>query len=196
MAGTPEIPHLNVIRGRTGRDYDVPGPTSGSLGGARTFDALSGYESAATPQSTVLAGATCARPAAGRNEPGMHCSMARFVVDAEPCAMARELARGTSWGDFEEALTTSDDVDPGGYFLATAYTQEPSQRAFLIRQRCDNNNVEQGSAEGGKEITQRALDYCRAQLRADGQPGLDAGVDAALRDYIARREQALHPDEV
>ena len=196
MAGTPEISHLNFIVGQMARYYDVPWRTSGSLGGAKTFDAQSGYESASTLQSTVLGGANYVWHAAGWNEAGMHCSMAKFVVDAEQCAMAHKLGRGPDWDDFEEALATIDDVGPGGHFLGTAYTQKNFQKAFFIPQRFDNNNYEQWKVEGEKEITERALEYCRAQLRGYEQPALDAGVDEALRDYIARREKEIHPDEV
>jgi len=196
MAGTPEIAHLNFIVGQMARYYDVPWRTSGSLGGAKTFDAQAGYESAATLESTVLAGANYVWHAAGWNEAGMHCSMAKFVVDAEQCAMAHKLGRGTAWEDFEQALATVDEVGPGGHFLGTGYTQQNFQRAFFIPQRFDNNNFEQWSADGAREITQRALAHCRSQLAAYEQPRLDAGVDEALREYIARREREIHPDEV
>ena len=196
MAGTPEIAHMNFVIGQMARYYQVPWRTSGSLGGAKTFDAQAGYESAATLEATVLAGANYIWHAAGWNEAGMHVSTAKFVVDAEQCAMMHKLGRGPEWEGFYEALATIDDVGPGGHFLGTEYTQKNFERAFFIPRRFDNNNFEQWSAEGEKEITQRALEYARAQLNAYEQPALDAGVDEALRDYIARREREIHPDEV
>jgi trimethylamine--corrinoid protein Co-methyltransferase len=196
MAGTPEISHMNFLVGQMARYYGVPWRTSGSLGGAKTFDAQAGYESAATLEACVLGGASYIWHAAGWNEAGMHVSTAKFVVDAEQCAMAHKLGRGASWEGFDEALASIDDVGPGGHFLGTAYTQKNFERAFFIPRRFDNNNFEQWSAEGEKEITQRALEYARQQLNEYEQPALDAGVDEALRDYIARREQEIHPDEV
>ncbi len=196
MAGTPEIAHMNFLVGQMARYYGVPWRTSGSLGGAKTFDAQAGYESASTLTATILAGANYIWHAAGWNEAGMHCSMAKFVVDAEQCAMAHKLGRGPEWDDFEEALATIDDVGPGGHFLGTDYTQKNFQRAFFIPKRFDNDNYGQWVANGEREITARALDYARHQLNEYQQPVLDPAVDEALRDYIARREREIDPDEV
>ncbi len=196
MAGTPEIAQMNFLVGQMARYYGVPWRTSGSLGGAKTFDAQAGYESASTLTATILAGANYIWHAAGWNEAGMHCSMAKFVVDAEQCAMAHKLGRGPEWDDFEEALATIDDVGPGGHFLGTEYTQKNFQRAFFIPKRFDNDNYEQWVANGGREITARALDYARRQLSEYEQPALEPAVDEALRDYIARREREIDPNEV
>lgn len=196
MAGTPEIAHMNFLVGQMARHYDVPWRTSGSLGGAKTFDAQAGYESASTLEATVLAGANYVWHAAGWNEAGMHCSIAKFVVDAEQCAMAHKLGHGPQWEDFDEAFACVDEIGPGGHFLGTAYTQKNFERAFFIPRRFDNNNFEQWVADGEQEITERALAYAKKQLREYEQPSLDPGVDEALRDYIARREQEIDPNEV
>lgn len=196
MAGTPEIAHMNFLIGQMARYYDVPWRTSGSLGGAKTFDAQAGYESAATLEATVLAGANYIWHAAGWNEAGMHVSTAKFVVDAEQCAMVHKLGRGPEWADFDEALACIDDVGPGGHFLGTEYTQKNFERAFFIPKMFDNNNFEQWMAEGEVEITERALKHAKKQLNEYERPLLDPGVDEALRDYIARREREIDPDEV
>ena len=48
MAGTPEISLMNLMIGQMARFYGVPWRTSNTLGGAKTFDAQAGYESATT----------------------------------------------------------------------------------------------------------------------------------------------------
>ena len=55
----------------------------------------------------------------------------------------------------------------------------------------DNNSIEQWAAEGSVEITERALHRARQLLAEYQEPRLDADVDAALRDYIARREREI-----
>ena len=50
MAGTPEISLMNFMIGQMARFYDVPWRTSNTLGGAKTFDAQAGYESATNAQ--------------------------------------------------------------------------------------------------------------------------------------------------
>jgi trimethylamine--corrinoid protein Co-methyltransferase len=57
----------------------------------------------------------------------------------------------------------------------------------------DNNSIEQWSADGSKEITQRALETARTMLSEYQEPKLDEARDEALLDYIARRESEIPP---
>ena len=191
MAGTPEISLMNFMIGQMARFYGVPWRTSGALGGAKLLDAQAGYESAATLQATLFAGANYIWHSAGWNEAGMHCSMAKFVVDAEQCAMAYRMAEGIRWDDFGEGLAAIGDIGPGGHYLGHAHTLENFQRAFFMPELFDNNSIEQWQAEGSIATTERALRYARELLAGYEEPRLDDGVDEALRDFIARREREI-----
>lgn len=195
MAGTPEIGLMNFMIGQMGRHYRVPWRTSGNLGGAKTFDAQAGYESASTLMAVMLSGANYVWHAAGWNEAGMHCSTAKFIVDAEQCAMAYRLAEGVRWDDFDTALDAVRDIGPGGHYLGHPHTQANFQRAFFMPEMFDNNSVEQWIADGSVEITERALARARALLDAYEEPKLDEAVDEALRDYIARREREIPAED-
>ncbi len=124
MAGTPEISMMNFMIGQMARHYGVPWRTSNTLGGAKTFDAQAGYESATTLSAVIHAGANYLWHSAGWNEAGMHCSVAKFVVDAEQCAMAYRMAEGPKWDDFDSRLPAVPDVGPGGHYLGHPHTQE------------------------------------------------------------------------
>ena len=191
MAGTPEISLMNFMIGQMARFYGVPWRTSNTLGGAKTFDAQAGYESATTLSSVIHAGANYIWHSAGWNEAGMHCSVAKFVVDAEQCAMAYKMARGPQWHDFDQALAAVPDVGPGGHYLGHPHTQDNFQQAFFMPELFDNNSIEQWVAEGSKEITQRALEYARKMLADYEEPKLDEAKNEALLDYIARREREI-----
>ncbi|MCG8360514.1 MAG: trimethylamine methyltransferase family protein, partial [Kiloniellales bacterium] len=173
MAGTPEISLMNFMIGQMARYYGVPWRTSGPLGGAKTFDAQAGYESATTLMATCLAGANYIWHAAGWNEGGLHCSMAKFVVDAEQCAMAYRMAEGPRWDDFDEALAAVRDVGPGGHYLGHPHTQGNFQRAFFMPRLFDNNSFEQWLADGERETGERARDYARKLLSEYEEPKLD-----------------------
>jgi trimethylamine--corrinoid protein Co-methyltransferase len=191
MAGTPEISLMNFMIGQLARHYGVPWRTSNTLGGAKTFDAQAGYESASTMSAVLHAGANYVWHSAGWNEAGMHCSVAKFIVDAEQCAMGYRMAEGIRWDDFDAGLAAIRDVGPGGHYLGHAHTQENFQRAFFMPELFDNNSIEQWQAEGSIEITERALRKARHLLDEYIEPKLDEGVDEALRDYIARREREI-----
>ncbi|RMF40644.1 MAG: trimethylamine methyltransferase [Alphaproteobacteria bacterium] len=191
MAGTPEISLMNFMIGQMARHYGVPWRTSSLLGGAKTFDAQAGYESAATLSAVMHSGANYIWHSAGWNEAGMHCSVAKFVVDAEQCAMAYRMAEGPKWADFDQALAAVPDVGPGGHYLGHPHTQENFQTAFFMPELFDNNSIEQWIAEGSVEITGRALKHARKLLSDYEEPKLDEATAEALRDYIARREREI-----
>ena len=191
MAGTPEISLMNFMIGQMARYYDVPWRTSNTLGGAKTFDAQAGYESATTMMAALMSGANYIWHSAGWNEAGMHCSMAKFVVDAEQCAMGYRMAEGVRWDDFDEALQAVRDVGPGGHYLGHPHTLENFQRAFFMPEMFDNNSIEQWQTEGSVEINERALQRVKDLLNEYEEPKLDEGVNEALLDYIARREREI-----
>ena len=191
MAGTPEISLMNMMIGQMARFYRVPWRTSNTLGGAKTFDAQAGYESASTMMAVLMSGANYMWHSAGWNEAGMHCSMAKFVVDAEQCAMGYRMTQGIKWDDFDEALQAVRDVGPGGHYLGHPHTLENFQQAFFMPEMFDNNSIEQWQAEGSVEINERALQRVKDLLNEYEEPKLEAGVDEALRDFIARREREI-----
>jgi trimethylamine--corrinoid protein Co-methyltransferase len=191
MAGTPEISLMNFMIGQMARHYGVPWRSSNTLGGAKVFDAQAGYESATTMMAVLMAGANYIWHSAGWNEAGMHCSVAKFVVDAEQCAMGYRMAEGIRWDDFDEALAAVRDVGPGGHYLGHPHTLANFQRAFFMPELLDNTAYEQWVAEGSKDTTARALERARKMLAEYEEPKLDPAVDEALRDFIARREREI-----
>ena len=121
----------------------------------------------------------------------MHCSVAKFIVDAEQCAMGHRMAEGIRWDDFEEGLAAVRDVGPGGHYLGHPHTLANFQRAFFMPRMFDNNAIEQWQAEGALGTTARALSRAKALLAEYEEPVLDPAADDALRDYIARREREI-----
>ena len=191
MAGTPEISLMNFMIGQLARFYGVPWRSSGSLGGSKTFDAQAGYESVATLSATLHAGANYIWHSAGWNEAGMHCSMAKFIVDAEQCAMAYRMAEGPQWDDFQTALDAVTDIGPGGHYLGHQHTQDNFQSAFFMPEMFDNNSIEQWVAEGRVEIDERARRFAKRLLAVYEEPAIDTAVNDALLDFIARREREI-----
>ena len=191
MAGTPEISLMNFMIGQMARYYKVPWRTSNTLGGAKTFDAQAGYESATTLMAVMMSGANYIWHSAGWNEAGMHCSTAKFIVDAEQCAMAYRMAQGINWDDFDEGLDAVKDIGPGGHYLGHPHTLENFQRAFFMPELFDNNSIEQWQAEGSTEITERALKYAKSLLADYEEPGINEATNEELLEFIALRESQI-----
>ena len=191
MAGTPEISLMNFMVGQMARYYKVPWRTSNTLGGAKTFDAQAGYESATTLMAVMMSGANYIWHSAGWNEAGMHCSTAKFIVDAEQCAMAYRMAEGINWDDFDEGLKAVNDIGPGGHYLGHPHTLENFQRAFFMPELFDNNSIEQWQAEGAIEITERALKYANSLLADYEEPKIDEAINEELLNFIELRESQI-----
>ena len=90
-----------------------------------------------------MAGANYIWHSAGWNQAGMHCSTAKFIVDAEQCAMAYRMAEGINWDDFDEGISAVADIGPGGHYLGHPHTLENFQSAFFMPEMFDNNSIEQ-----------------------------------------------------
>ena len=125
----------------------------------------------------------------------MHCSVANFVTNAEVCAMGHRMAEGVRWDDFEEGLAAVRDIGPGGHYLGHPHTLANFERAFFMPELFDNTAYEQWVADGAKDITARALERARQMLKDYEAPALDPARDEELRDYIARREREIDPNE-
>lgn len=193
MAGTPEISLMNFMVGQLARHYGVPWRSSNLLGGSKIFDAQAGYESTMTLNAVLHAGANYIWHSAGWNEAGMQCSVAKFVVDADMCAMGYRMAEGVRWDDFDAGVDAISDVGPGGHYLGHPHTQANFERAFYMPRLFDNNSVEQWEAEGSKDITARALAHAERLLREYEEPKLDDAKDEELRAFIARRMREIPP---
>ena len=102
MAGTPEISLMNFMIGQMARFYNIPWRSSNTLGGAKTFDAQAGYESATTLMAVILSGANYIWHSSEVGMKELHAN-GKFVVDAEQCEMAYKMAKGVQWDDFDEA---------------------------------------------------------------------------------------------
>jgi trimethylamine--corrinoid protein Co-methyltransferase len=191
MAGTPEISLMNFMIGQMARFYGVPWRTSNTLGGSKILDAQAGYESATTLSAVMHAGANYIWHSAGWNEAGMHCSVAKFVLDAEQCAMSYRMAQGPGWDGFDAALSAVRDVGPGGHYLGHKHTQDNFQTAFFMPELFDNNSIEQWQAEGSIDTTERALRHARKLLSDYEEPKLDPARNEELLDFIARREREI-----
>lgn len=117
-----------VVIGQLARRYKVPWRTSNLLGGAKVLDAQAGYESAMTMMAVPLSGANHIWRSAGWNEAGVHCSVAKFMVDCEVCAMGHRMTRGIRWDDFRARQLLADYEEPS---LDAAKDEE--LRAYVAR---------------------------------------------------------------
>ena len=191
--GTPEPALVLYATAALARRLGVPFRSGGSLCASKVPDAQAAYESAATLQPTVLGGVNFVLHAAGWLEGGLTMGYEKFVLDADQCGMMGVFVKGVDMSENGQAVDAILENVPGQHFLGTAHTLANFETAFYRSEVADNNSFEQWLEEGSLDAPQRANKAWKKTLAEYVAPPLDAGVDEALREYVAKTK-AASPD--
>ena len=193
--GTPEPSLVLYVVAQLARRLGVPFRSGGSLCASKLPDAQAAYESANTLQATVLGGVNFVLHAAGWLEGGLSIGYEKFVLDDDQLGMMATFVRGVDLSENGQALDAIRENGPGQHFLGTAHTLANFENAFYRSTTADNASYEQWLEDGGLDAAQRANAIWKRQLAEYEPPAIDAAVDEALRDFVARRKSEM-PDEI
>lgn len=191
MAGTPDIDHMNILVGQMARRYNLPWRCSGGCTASKVVDAQAGYESARNMFGAVLAGANFILSTTGYLESALCQSYAKTILDGEQADMFRRFAEGIKFDDLDAAMEALEEVAPGGHFLGTVHTLENFMTAFASPELMDSDNYEQWLANGGLDAEKRGRLKAIDMLAQYEQPALAEDVQAALDDFVQRRESEI-----
>ena len=86
------------------------------------------------------------------------------------------------------ALDAIREVAPGGHHLGTEHTRRHFRTAFYRAELMDYGTAEQWNALGAKDAYQRANEKVKQLLASYQPPELEAAIEEALRDFMARRK--------
>lgn len=189
--GMPEPVLSNYAIGQMARRVGLPLRCGGSLTASKIEDAQAAYESADSMHSTALAGAHFVLHSAGWLEGGLCTGFEKLVMDADRLGAYQKLLGGLDASDEAMARDAYAEVAPAGHFLGCAHTIRNYQTAFYEPKLSDSENVESWEEAGEKDMRQRAFERWTAMLESYEAPPMDAAVDEALRDYIARRKREI-----
>ncbi|MWD26421.1 trimethylamine methyltransferase [Aquicoccus sp. SCR17] len=191
--GTPEAAHITYGAGQLARRMGLPYRSAGSFCGSKLPDAQAAYETSNSLNMGLLSGVNFMLHACGWLEGGLVSSFEKFVMDADQLGTLHHLARGVEMDENAQAMDAIREVGPGGHYLGCAHTQLNFKNAFWKSQLLDYKPFETWEEEGGRDT--QALAAARVdKMIADYQrPELDPAIEEALRDYVARRKDAM-PD--
>jgi trimethylamine--corrinoid protein Co-methyltransferase len=189
--GTPEPSQVMYIAAALARRLGVPFRSGGGLCASKIPDAQAAFESANTLQTSMLAGVHFMLHTAGWLEGGLTMGYEKFILDADQAGMIAAFASGLDTSENGQALDALRDVGPGNHFLGCSHTQANFEEAFYRSSTADNNSFEQWTADGKLDAAQRANQQWKAQLAAYEAPPIDAAIDEALLDFMAKRRAAL-----
>jgi trimethylamine---corrinoid protein Co-methyltransferase len=195
--GTPEPSLVIYGAAQLARRLGIPFRSGGGLCASKMPDAQAAYESAQTMNPTLLAGTNFVLHAAGWLEGGLVSSFAKFVMDADQCAMYQRMANGIDMSENGQALDAIAEVRTKymTHFLDTDHTRRNFEDAFYRSTVADNNSFEQWTAEGEKRTEDKATEVATKWLAEYEAPALDPGIDEALKEFIAKKKATL-PDSL
>jgi trimethylamine:corrinoid methyltransferase-like protein len=144
-------------------------------------------------QQTVegLAGANYVEHAAGWLESGLVACYEKFIVDIEMLRMLKEEFTPLEVDEASLAFGAHEEVGPGGHFLGAMHTLERFRDCFYRPLLSSTENYERWERNGGLDAAARATAIWHGALDGYEQPPMDAGVRAALEEFVTRRRTEL-----
>lgn len=189
--GTPEAALVLYAVAALARRLGVPFRSGGNLCAAKIPDAQAAAESAATLLPTLMAGTHFVLHAAGWLEGGLAMGYEKFIIDADQCALWSRFCAGVDLSEQGQAMDAIREVGPGQHFLGAAHTLAHFEAAFSRSEVADNESFEKWEEDGRLDAAQRANTLWKRKLERYEAPELDASIDEALLDFIARRKREL-----
>jgi trimethylamine--corrinoid protein Co-methyltransferase len=196
MASTPELWLMVFVVGQLARKYGLPWRTTGAQASSKTFDAQSGYETAPGMMGGILAGANLMLHCGGWDEAGLAICYGKFVVDCEQNELYHRFGQGIDFEYFDEAFDAIRGVTPGGHYLGADFTIKHFRDAFVRPQLFDYTHNQLWTAEGSKDLWQRARERAKRCIAEAERPAMDSSRYEELLAFVARRKTEISPSIV
>jgi trimethylamine--corrinoid protein Co-methyltransferase len=189
--GTPEGAWAMAIGAQLARRYNLPYRGSGSLNTSNVPDAQAAWETQWTLWPAVLAHTNFVMHAVGWLEGGLTVSYEKIMIDIEALGMFQHFLAGMTIDAATLALESIASVPPGGHHFGTPHTMEHYATAFYAPFLTDRLHHERWKEEGAMDAATRANRAWKLVLEGYEKPPIDAAVEEALLDFVARREREL-----
>jgi trimethylamine--corrinoid protein Co-methyltransferase len=189
--GMPEPVLSNYVIGQLARRLGLPLRCGGALTASKMPDAQAAAESADSMHSTVMGGAHFILHAAGWLEGGLVTSYEKLILDADRLGGYQVLLGGLATDDNAMARSAYGEVAPAGHFLGCAHTMANYETAFYDAVMSNSESFEQWKDDGEKDAMVRAHERWTGLLARYEAPPIDAAIDEALKDYVARRKRDM-----
>lgn len=194
VSGAPESQLSLYLSAQLARRYNLPFRSGGALSNSKIPDAQAGYESLMTMLPAMMAGTNFILHSAGWLDNGLVASYEKFVLDCELLGMFHKYLQGIDLSEEAFAMEAIRSVEPGGHHLGTKHTLRHYRTAFYRAELFDYNPAEKWMADGALDSYQRANAIYKQRLKDYQPPKLDASIEEALKDYMARRKTEIGPD--
>jgi trimethylamine---corrinoid protein Co-methyltransferase len=189
--GTPESILGTLAGGVLARRYELPYRGGGGLCSSNALDVQAAAETVNTLWATMLGGCDLVMHAAGWLEGGLTASYEKFVLDLELLRVFDVLAGGIGLTEEEFAMDAVRTEGPGGMFLASDHTLAHFKDWVFMSPLFRSQAYVTWEKRGGVTADRAATEEWKKLLESYEDPGIDAGVDEELREFVARRSAEL-----
>jgi len=193
--GTPEASLVTYGAGQLVRRLGLPYRSAGGFCGSKLPDAQAAYESANSLNMGLLAGVNFMLHACGWLEGGLVSSYEKFVMDADQLGVLHKIAGGIDMSENGLAMEALRYVGSGNatHYLGTDHTQANFKTAFWRSEVFDYKPYETWAEEGSRDTIQLARERVAKLLNDYQKPPIDAGIEEALVEYVAKKKESM-PD--
>jgi trimethylamine--corrinoid protein Co-methyltransferase len=189
--GTPESSLTTMAISQLCRRLGLPFRCGGHLTASKVADAQAMQESVDTMNPAIMAGANFVFQSAGWLEGGLTIGYEKFVMDVDRCGAILRMTQGLTIDANQLAAEAYQEAGIGSNFLGVAHTLRNFRTANYRAELADTNSFEQWSEDGSKDMQQRAYQRWNQLLNEYQAPAIDAAIDEALLDYMARRKTSM-----
>lgn len=189
--GTPEPAIGSMVVGQLARRLNLPLRCSGSFTTSKLPDAQAMNESTMSMLAAVHCGANFLLHSAGFLDGLLSMSYEKFMLDADFCGALHSYLDGVQVDDNTLAFDSFAEVGHGKHFFGCSHTMANYETAFWDSELADNQAFENWEESGSVDAATRANQRWKKVLADYEAPPLDAAIDDALKDFIARRKASM-----
>ena len=175
--------------------WGLPLRCSGAFTSSKVPDGQAMQESRGVAcRPAVLCGANFILHSAGWLEGGLAMGYEKFVMDVDFCGALHTYLPGIDLAEDQFALDGFVEVGPGKHFFGSQHTLRHYETAFWDSGWPTTTRSSSGGTPARRRVEDRAAERVAAMLANYEAPPIDAAVDEALLDFVARRKADM-PDK-
>jgi trimethylamine---corrinoid protein Co-methyltransferase len=189
--GTPEPALGSLALGQMARRLKLPLRCAGNFSTSKMADGQAMQQGLLSMMSAVHCGTNFLLHSAGFLDGLLSMSYEKFVMDTDLCGAMHAYLKGLEVNEDTLGFDALAEKGPGEHLFGCAHTMRHYETAYWETHFDDNDPYETWRENGSEDSRVRANKRWK-QLLADYEaPALDAGIDEALQDFMARRKEEL-----
>ncbi|MEH7829355.1 trimethylamine methyltransferase family protein [Gemmobacter denitrificans] len=189
--GTPEPAIGSLVMGQLARRLNLPLRCAGNFSTSKLPDGQAMAQSMMSMMSAIQGGANYVLHSAGFLDGLLSMSYEKLVMDTDICGALHAYLDGMAVDDDALAFEALAELGPGQHLFSTQHTLRHYETSYWDSALDDNQPWESWDEQGGLDYAKRANTRWKKLLAEYEAPPLDAGIDEALQDFMARRKAAM-----